>query len=179
MPVNTYEVEIKGRLQNATVVDPTLPASVTSSTAFVDKVTVNGVEKDIRDMSAAELTTTKSVMKQAVLDMIDVPTFTQTGPTGGTANGTMTLVTVSKPLGVTETWTITSTSSTNFTVTGSVSGAAAAAVLANATAGTFVDYAHATLDAKGFPLVSFRLTQGSTAFHTGGATSFTIPVTAN
>ncbi len=171
MPVNTHEIQIKGRLQNATALDPTLVATVTSSTAFIDEVIVNGVSKDLRLLSAGELTTLKAALKSSTTDMLDFPTFVQGGPTGGTANGTMTNVAVDRVLGITEVWTITSTSSTTFTVVGATTGALAVATLANATAGTFVDYANA--------IVSFRLTQGSTAFHTGGATVFTITVTGN
>ena len=171
MPVNTHYVDIRGRLQNATALDPTLVATIASSTAFIDAVVVNGKELDLRKLSASELTTLKAALKSSTTDMIDFPTFTQTGPTGGTANGTMTNVAVDQALGVTETWTITSTSSTTFTVSGSVSGAQAGVTLSAATVGTTVNYANT--------IVSFTLTQGSVAFNTTAATVFTIVVTGN
>jgi hypothetical protein len=179
MAVNTYEVNVRCRLQNATVLDPTLVSSVTSSTVVFDAITINGTERDLRDMSTAEKTLLATNFKQMVTDAIDFPTFTQTGPTGGTGNGTMTNVSVSPSIAVSETWTITSTSSTNFTVSGSVSGAGAAAVLPAGTVGSTVTYSHATVDSKGRPLVSFTLTAGSVAFNTGAPTVFTIPVTGN
>ena len=86
--------------------------------------------------------------------------FTSTGPTGGTANGTINQMGASG-LAIPETWTITSTNATNFTVVGSRSGAKAAA-----TAGTFYDNGQ----------ISFLLTSGTVAFNTGAPTVFTIVV---
>lgn len=77
----------------------------------------------------------------------------------GTGNGTIGAVEAS-PTSVTETWTLTATSATNFTVTGSVSGAKAAA-----TVGTPYDNG----------LIAFTLTAGATPFVASDA--FTVPVT--
>lgn len=85
----------------------------------------------------------------------------QTGPSGGTANGTLTKASASVNA-IHETWTITSTSATNFTVTGSRSGAKGAA-----TVGTPYDNG----------LIAFTLVAGTVAFHTGGATTFTLSIT--
>lgn len=169
MPVNTYNVTVRCRLQNATEVDPSLAASVTSSTVVFDSISVNGVEKDLRQMGSAEKTLLATNFKQMVLDNIDAAIATPTGPTGGTANGTMSNIVVNAANAINETWTITSTSSTNFTVVGSVSGAQAAATLPAAAAGNFIDYSN--------DFVSFRLTAGSTAFNTGAPTVFTIVIT--
>ena len=168
MPVNTYEVQVRCRLQNASAVDPTLAASVTSSTVLFDAITINGTERDLRDMGPAEKTALTTAFKQMVLDTIDAPAAAPTGPTGGTGNGTISNIVVNRTNAVNETWTITSTNSTNFTVVGSVSGAQAAATLPAAANGNFVDYSN--------NFVSFRLTAGSIAFHTTAATVFTIVV---
>lgn len=83
------------------------------------------------------------------------------GTLGGTRTGTGTLTQIEAlPPAVTETWTLTATSATNFTVSGSVSGAQAAA-----TVGT--PYSISKL--------AFLLTAGGTAFVAGD--TFTIPVT--
>jgi len=89
------------------------------------------------------------------------PWTRQTGPTGGTANGTLTKVVANRASAIAETWTLTSTNATTFTVVGSLSGSKA-----NATVG--VDYDNG--------IIAFLLTAGTTAFHTGGATVFTITV---
>lgn len=73
---------------------------------------------------------------------LNTPAFT------GTGNGVLRHLR-STPAGITETWTLTATSATNFTVVGSVSGAMAAA-----TVGTPYD--------NGF--ISFVITAGGTAF---------------
>ena len=78
----------------------------------------------------------------------------------GTGNGTMGSVAINTRTAVVETWTVVATSATNFTVTGSVSGAKAAA-----TVGT--PYTNGIL--------SFTITAGGVAF-TAGAT-FTVAVT--
>lgn len=67
----------------------------------------------------------------------------------GTGNGTMGSISVSQAAGVVETWSVVATSATNFTVTGSVSGAKAAA-----TVGT--PYTNG--------IVSFTITAGGAAF---------------
>lgn len=67
----------------------------------------------------------------------------------GTGNGTMTSVAVDQNTAVPETWTVTATSATNFTVSGSVSGAQAAA-----TVGTPYNNG----------IVSFLITAGVTPF---------------
>lgn len=67
----------------------------------------------------------------------------------GTGDGTLTGFFVNQETGVAETWTITATSATNFTVTGSVSGAQAAA-----TVGTRYDNG----------IISFLITAGATPF---------------
>jgi hypothetical protein len=82
------------------------------------------------------------------------------GTIGGARTGTGTLTgTEASPTSVSETWTLTATSATNFTVSGSVSGAQAAA-----TVGT--PYSISKL--------VFLLTAGGTAFVAGDV--FTIPV---
>lgn len=83
------------------------------------------------------------------------------GTVGGTRTGTGTLTQIEAlPPAVTETWTLTATSATTFTVSGSVSGAQSAA-----TVGT--PYSITRL--------SFLLTAGGTAFVPGD--TFVIPVT--
>ena len=78
----------------------------------------------------------------------------------GTGNGTCTAVSVNGRSARVETWTITATSATNFTVSGSVSGAKAAATVGTA-------YNNGT--------IAFTLTAGGTAFTAGGV--WTIAVT--
>jgi len=83
------------------------------------------------------------------------------GTIGGTRTGTGTLTGIeASPSSVTETWTLTATSATNFTVSGSVSGAQT-----NATVGT--PYSIARL--------KFLLNAGGTPFSSGD--TFIIPVT--
>ncbi|NJK88128.1 MAG: hypothetical protein HC923_01185 [Myxococcales bacterium] len=83
-----------------------------------------------------------------------------------TGNGTIGSIDSVDPSGGTETWTITFTSATNFTVTGSVSGAQAAG-----TVGT--NYTSNSPAGR----ISFLITAGGTPF--AAADQFTIPVTAN
>lgn len=85
---------------------------------------------------------------------VGTPQFT------GTGNGTMTAVSVNTRTAVVETWTFTATSATNFTVTGSVSGARAAL-----TVGTPYD--------NGF--IAALITAGGTPFTAGAV--FTVAVT--
>lgn len=84
-----------------------------------------------------------------------------TAPTvSGTGNGTMSVPVINQGTStVAETWTITATSATNFTVVGSVSGAKAAA-----TVGTPYDNG----------LISFTITAGGTAFVASDV--FSVPV---
>lgn len=77
----------------------------------------------------------------------------------GTGNGTLTAISFNYNAEVAEVWTITATSATNFTVTGSVSGAQAAA-----TVGTLYDNG----------IISFLITAGGTAFVAGGVWTLTV-----
>lgn len=77
----------------------------------------------------------------------------------GTGNGTLTGVTFNYDAAVPEVWTITATSATNFTVSGSVSGAKAAA-----TVGTHYDNG----------VIGFLITAGGTAFTAGGVWTITV-----
>ncbi len=76
----------------------------------------------------------------------------------GVGNGTIKLTNIDQTQAVEETWTITATSPTNFTVTGSISGA-----LSNATVGTQYN-----------DIISFKITNGLTSFVSGD--EFTIEI---
>ena len=77
----------------------------------------------------------------------------------GTGNGTLTQIAINSNAEVPEVWTITATSATNFTVSGSVSGAKAAA-----TVGTTYDNG----------IIGFLITAGGTAFTNGGVWTLTV-----
>jgi hypothetical protein len=67
---NTYNVIVRGRLQN----DPAAAPDVTSagaSTAVLDALVVQGVEVNLTLLSAAEKATIAAAMKQAVVDSLD------------------------------------------------------------------------------------------------------------
>lgn len=81
---------------------------------------------------------------------------------GNVGNGTVGAISLDQTIAVTEAWTLTATSATNFTVVGSVSGAKAAA-----TVGT--PYTGAALH--------FTITAGGTAFVAGDAFAITILAT--
>jgi hypothetical protein len=106
----------------------------------------------------------RAFVVRADVDLADanVTTLTPTAPTfAGTGNGAMTAISVDQNTGAAETWTVTATSATNFTVMGLVSGPQPAA-----TAG--VPYSNGIL--------SFTVNAGSTAFAPGAA--FTLIVSA-
>lgn len=101
---------------------------------------------------------------RANVDLADADTTTLSAGTpafAGTGNGTMSAVTVNQATALTEVWTITATSATQFSVTGFSSGAQGAA-----TVGSLYNNG----------LISFTITAGSTAFVTGD--TFQVTITA-
>ena len=80
---------------------------------------------------------------------------------GNVGNGTVGALTLDQTTAVDEDWTLTATSATNFTVTGSVSGAKAAATVGTPYVGA---------------AIHFTITAGGTAFVAGD--KFTVRVTA-
>jgi phage tail sheath protein FI len=93
----------------------------------------------------------------------DVVTYTVATPTYvGTGNGTLTSIGVNQTTATAETWAITATSATTFTVTGFLSG-----VQGNATVG--VPYNNG--------LISFTLNAGATPFTAGDAFTLTVSQT--
>lgn len=90
----------------------------------------------------------------------DVVTYTATTPVKtGTGNGTITAITVNQATAEAELWTLTATSATNFTVSGFVSGAQAAA-----TVGTPYNNG----------IISFTITAGGTPFVASDNFTFTV-----
>ena len=68
---NTYEVVIRGRLQNnPTAAVPNL-AAANASTAVLDGVVMNGVDVALNTFAAGEISTLEAALKQAVIDKLD------------------------------------------------------------------------------------------------------------
>jgi len=101
---------------------------------------------------------------RANVDLADAPviTWSASAPAAGggnVGNGTVGSLTVDQNTAVAETWTLTATNATTFTVDGSVS-----APVPNATVGT--PYSNG--------IVSFTITAGGTAFQAGDTFTFTV-----
>lgn len=107
----------------------------------------------------------RAYVVRADVDLSDDPiiTLTPNAPTFvGVGNGTMTAVAVSQTLGQAETWTLTATSATNFTVSGFLSGGQPAA-----TVGTPYNNG----------IISFTINAGSTPFSAGDVFTLVIGTT--